>query len=317
MDIIKSDQNKRPLEKTENWESNKRFRTGDGSVEVGILFPSQNIGPLIGKGGANINNIREESGALVHTSKFVQGVNERTAKIVGTVEEVSTAIKMIIDALCKDNPMINLLAEYKNCGNVIGKQGVTIKQLREKTGANIHVSKECVGHSSQKEITINGDFDAVSQAIDAVVAHLAQGNNPTRMTYVPGGVGGYHNLGPGPAFNSPVPSGRGWVLPPAARGGRPFSRQGGPQGMPQGGGAGAGPSPIRMEMTLWVPEELIGKVIGRAGNTIRTVREESSAHVFVHKGEENDDSSERKITIKGNMKSIGMACSMLESLVMG
>jgi len=317
MDIIKSDQNKRPLEKTENWESNKRFRTGDGSVEVGILFPSQNIGPVIGKGGENINNIREESGAVVHTSKFVQGVNERTAKIVGSVEEVSTAIKMIIDALCKDNPMINLLAEYKNCGNLIGKQGVTIKQLREKTGANIHVSKECVGNSSQKEITVNGDYDAVSQAIDAVVMHLAQGNNPTRMAYVPGGLGGYPNLGPGPVFSSPAPSGRGWVLPPAARGGRPFARQGGPQGMPQGGGAGAGASPIRMEMTLWVPEDLIGKVIGRAGNTIRTVREESSAHVYVHKGEDNDDSSERKITIKGNMKSIGMACSMVETLVMG
>jgi len=320
MDITKSDQqNKRPL-KDQDLESNKRFKTYDGDVEVGILFKSQSLGALIGKGGSNINNIREESGAVVHTSKFIQGTLERTAKVVGSVDQVSTAIKMIIDAVCRDNPMINLLAEYKNCGNVIGKQGVTIKQIQEETGANIHVSKECMGNSTQKEITVNGEFDAVSKAIDAIVMHLAEVNNPTRIAYVPGGFGGFPNMGA--VLSSPS---RGWVLPSAAQGGGPFhpgqpALFGGPghRGMPMGSGSrgGAGASVMRMEMTVWVPEEHIGKIIGRAGSTIKSVREESTAHVYVHKGEDNEDSSERKITIKGNRKSIDIACAMLENLVM-
>jgi len=288
-------------------ESSKKSRTGDGAVEVGILFQSQYLGPVIGKGGENINKIREESGAVVTTSKFNKDTPERTAKIVGSVEQVSTAIKMIIDIVCKDNPMITLLGEYKNCGNLIGKQGATIKQIREESGANIRVSKDCIGNSTQKEITVNGDYDAVTTAIDAVVEYLAQGNNPTRIAYVPGGIGGFPNLVSGfPNINS---AGRGWVMPPAGPGALPF--------MQNIGGGGAGSSLIRMEMTLWVPKEVIGKVIGRGGNTIRTVREQSSAHVFVHKSDEDEDSSERKITIKGNRKSINMACSMLETLVMG
>jgi len=303
MNNSKSDkQNKRPHD-DQNMDPNKRFRIGDEGLEVGILLQNQDLGSVIGKGGENISNIREESGAVVHTSKFVEGTHERTVKIVGSVEQVSTAIKMIIDEVCKDNPMITLLAEYKNCGNLIGKKGVTIKEIREKTGANIHVSKECIGNSTQKEISVKGDYDAVIEAIDAVVKHLGQGNNPTRMAYVPGGVGGITNLVAG--FPNPAIGGRGWVLPSV--------------GMPQGPGATqtGGASPIRMEMTLWVPKDLIGKVIGRAGSTIRTVREQSTAHVFVHKGEDNEESSERKITIKGSRKAIAMACTMLETLVMG
>lgn len=295
-------QNKRP-HNDQNMDPNKRFRAGNEGLEVGILLQNQDLGSVIGKGGANINKIREESGAVVHTSKFVEGTHERTVKIVGSGEQVSTAIKMIIDEVCKDYPMITLLAEYKNCGNLIGKKGIRIKEIREKTGANIHVSKECIGNSTQKEISVKGDYDAVIEAIDAVVKHLGEGNNPTRMAYVPGGVGGITNLAAG--FSNPATGGRGWVLPSV---GRPL-------------GAGAtqreGVSPIRMEMTLWVPKEVIGKIIGRAGATIRTVREQSTAHVFVHKDEENEESAERKITIKGSRKAIDMACTMLEALVIG
>jgi len=282
-------QNKRPQD-DQNMDPNKRFRIGNEGLEVGILLQNQDLGSVIGKGGETIPNIREESGAVVHTSKFVEGTDERTVKILGSAAQVNTAIKMIIDEVCKDNPMITLLAEYKNCGNLIGKKGVTIKEIREKTGAYIHVSKECIGNSSQKEIRVNGDYDAVIEAIVAVVKHLDQGNNPTRMAYVPVGVGGITN---------PV------GFPTLATGGN--------------GGA----SPIRMEMTLWVPKEIIGKVIGRGGSTIRTVREQSAAHVFVHKddeneeSEENEESSERKITIKGSRKAIATAYSMIETLVMG
>jgi len=328
MVLIKSyQQNKRQLVNKQKMESNKRARRNDNDVELGMLFQNQNIGPMIGKGGENINSIREESGAVVTTSKFVQGAHERTAKIIGSVEQVSTAIKLVIDKVCKDHPMITLLAEHSNCGFLIGKKGVTIKEIREETGANIHVKKECIGNSTQKEISINGDKAAVSKAIDAVVMHLAQGNNPTRMAYVAGGGGGFSNLGMG--FSNTAPSRGGWVLPPTGRGGLPFQQSSfvnvlGRQSM-FGGGAGGGPSQqggagtsmVRMEMTLWVPKEVIGKVIGRAGSTIRTVREQSTAHVYVHKAEDDDDSSERKITIKGNMKSIGAACAIIESLVMG
>jgi len=328
MDMMNPEhQHKRPLEYDQGMAANKRVRTSDEAVEIGILFQNQDLGGVIGKGGENIKNIRQESGAAVHTSKFVPGITERTAKVVGTVEEVSTAIKMIIDAVSKDNPMITLLAEYANCGHLIGKQGVTIKQIRAETQANIHVSKECIGNSSQKKIRIAGDYDAVSKGIDAVVMHLAEGKNPTHVAYVPGGVGGFSNPAAAgfsniaaPGRGWPVPQNRGFPIIASERGGGRFQQShfggGGHQGLfniggrsqvfggsvrPQGmsqamggfqnqrevvnrGLVGVATSAIRMEMTLWVPKELIGKIIGRAGQTIKAVRQQSTAYVYVHKG---------------------------------
>jgi len=323
-------QQKRPLENKGSMETSKRTRTGDEALEVGMLMPHQEMGPVIGKGGENINNIRKESGAQVHTSKFMPNVAERTAKIIGSAEQVALAIKMIIDTGSKDHPTITLLAEWMNCGYLIGKQGATIKKVQDETSAEIQVSKECIGNSTQKQIKISGDNEAVSKAIDAVLVHLAEGGNPTRMAYVPGGM-----------VNSPA-AGRGWTLPPkkpfplstAARGGG-FQQQrfggggdfgaigGRPHGMPpsmagnRGTGLGEGMSLMRIEMTLWIAKDLIGKIIGRGGSNIKAIREQSTAHVYVHKDEEDTELTERRITIKGSKQAIDMAYSMIETLVAG
>jgi len=340
--MIKSEhQQKRSQNYDQGMEANKRIKISDGSVEVGMLFQHQDLGPVIGKGGENIKNIRQESGAQVHTSKFMSGVAERTAKIVGTAEQVSSAIKKIIDTGSKDHPSITLLAEYMNCGLLIGKQGVTIKQIRDETQAEIQVSKECIANSTQKQIRISGDYESVSKAIDAVVVHLAEARNPTRIAYVPGGIAGFPNAIQR-FVNVNSPAGRGWTLPPnrgfpispAVRGGGGFQKQrfdggglgaiaGRPQGMSQGMGAfskggnrgGGGASQIRIEMTLWITKDLIGKIIGRGGLTVKAIREQSTAHVYVHKDEEDAELTERRITIKGSKKSIDMAYSMIETLV--
>jgi len=323
-------QQKRPLENNGSMETSKRTRTGNEALEVGILMQHQEMGPVIGKGGENIKNIRNESGAQVHTSKFMPNVAERTAKIIGSAEQVASAVKMIIDTTgSKDFLTITLLAELMNCGFLIGKQGVTIKKVQDETSAEIQVSKECIGNSSQKQIRISGDYEAVSKAIDAVTVHLSEGGNPTRMTYVPGGI-----------VNPPA-AGRGWTLPPkrgfplsqAARGGGGFQQQrfgggggfgangGRPHGMPpgmagnRGAGLGGGTSLMRIEMTLWIAKDLIGKIIGRGGSNVKAIRDQSTAHVFVHKDEEDTELTERRITIKGSKTAIDMAYSMIEELV--
>jgi len=320
-------QQKRPLENNGSMETSKRTRTGNEALEVGILMQHQEMGPVIGKGGENINNIRKESGAQVHTSKFMPNVAERTAKIIGTAEQVASAIKMIIDTTgSKDHLTITLLAEWMNCGFLIGKQGATIKKVKDETSAEIQVSKECIGNSTQKQIRISGEYQSVSKAIDAVMVHLSEGGNPTRITYVPGGM-----------VDSPA-AGRGWTLPPkagfplsqAARGGGGFQQQrfdgfgaigGRPHGMPpgmagnRGAGLGGGMSLMRIEMTLWIAKDLIGKIIGRGGSNIRAIRDQSTAHVFVHKDEEDTELTERRITIKGSKTAIDMAYSMIEELV--
>merc|ERR1719245_1901117 len=75
------------------------------------------------------------------------------------------------------------------------------------------------------------------------------------------------------------------------------------------------PSVCRIETTMWVPKEVIGQIIGRGGASIKAVRMQSTANIFVDAGEDGDESPERKITIKGSRESIAMACMMIENLV--
>jgi len=341
-------QNKRPLEDEEFEGSNKRVRTGEESVEVVLLVKSNDMGQVIGKGGETIKRIRAESGASVYTSKFMQNVNERTAKISGSIEQVCTAIRMIIDIVSKGHPSVTILAEYRNLGALIGKQGVNIKQIREETGAKIFITKECKGNSTQKEIQINGDYECVTQAIETVVGYLADGKNPTRIPYVPGEVGGGYALSPAGGFNQLLLGGGNvltagrmpqdyarshlWQRPPEIRNDGIFltraerseseARRASSSwisGMgfeSQGLGLGlAAPSVCRIETTMYVPKEVIGQIIGRGGANIKAVRMQSSAHVYVDAGEDGDESPERKITIKGKRHNIDMACRMIENLV--
>jgi len=284
MVAVGEQQNKRPLGGDDVTESSKRVRTGNQVVEVSLLVPSNEMGRVIGKGGETIKGIQAESGATIHTSNFIQNVGVRTARVGGTTEQVCAAIKLVISAVSEERPSITLLAEHRNLGLVIGKQGQNIRQLREETGARIYIPKECIGNSTEKEIQISGDLDAVTQALETVVCQLAESTNTTRIPYVPGSVGGYPlaEISPG-IVNGTANSGA--------------------------------PSVCRIETTMWVPKAVIGQVIGRGGANIKTVRLQSTANVNIDNGEDDDDSTERKITIKGSIQAMGIACNMIENLV--
>jgi len=287
--VEEEQQNKRPLEGDDEGESSKRVRTGgDQVVEISLLVASNEMGRVIGKGGETIERIRAESGATMHTSKLIQNVGVRTARVGGTIEQVCAAIRLVISTISEDHPSITLLAEHRSLGSLIGKQGVNIRELRESTGAKIYIPKDCIGNSTQKEIQISGEWEAVVQALEKVVCHLAESTNPTRIPYVPGNVGGYRLAS---SFGAISPS------------------------MINSFANSEAHSVCRIETTMWVPKAVIGQIIGRGGANIKTVRLQSTANINVDNGEDGDDSSERKITIKGSRQAIDTACRMIENLV--
>jgi len=311
VDLKNQLQNKRQLEYEESAGSNKRTRTGEEAVEVLLLVESNAIGQVIGKGGETIKSIKAESGASLYTSKFMKDVGVRTVKVSGTIEQVCTGIRMIIDIIAKDNPAVTMLVEYRNLGALIGKQGANIKQLREESGARIFISKECIGVSTQKEVQISGDYESVTKAVETVVTYLADARTPTGIPYVPGdtqgAIGGMHKppfsslaLGGGGRFNQLLGGGGG------VNQGLGFQDQGVTGGLPPG---------CRIETTMYVPKEVIGQIIGRGGENIKAVRMRSSAQIFVDADGDGDESQERKIVIKGQLEAINMACMMIKDLV--
>merc|ERR550534_451624 len=256
---------------------------------------------IIGKGGGNINAIRRDTGAVVNIQKQIPNSFERVADISGTVEQVSQAVQLIATSVSADNPSIVLLVEARNLGPVIGKGGATISQIRNNTQANIHIGNECIGSSTQKEIRITGEYGAVHEAIKTVIAYLAEGRSPVRMPYVPqGGVG---NFGPPGQYRG-------------GPGGARFNPRGDIIRQQPGGPAGNRVTPfgLKTEMVIMVPNDIIGKIIGRGGSSINQIRSQSGATILVAPKEDGFD-GDRKITITGERQSRNMACTMIESMV--
>ena len=53
------------------------------------LVTTKEAGVIIGKGGKNVADLREQTGVKAGVSKVVQGVNERVLTVSGTVEDVA------------------------------------------------------------------------------------------------------------------------------------------------------------------------------------------------------------------------------------
>jgi len=284
---------KRPFQENQMMQATKRLRTADETLEIGLLILDKDIGRVIGKGGESVKKIRVESGANVDIPKASNSY-DRIVFVRGNVTQICNAIGLIIDIVCEENPMISILAEHRNLGALIGKQGANIKQIREETQANINIGKECLGRSTQKEIRISGDDEAVAKAVESVVTCLAEGRSAVRVPYIPSAAG---NINSNP-FNADV---SGLFLKP--------------QGMSyQNEREDITPSFFHIETTITLPKKMIGKIIGRGGCNINAVRRQSCAQIKISTGDEDADSEESKITITGPRKSIEVACSMLESL---
>eukprot|EP00607_Mallomonas_marina_P007992 CAMPEP_0182416566 /NCGR_PEP_ID=MMETSP1167-20130531/913_1 /TAXON_ID=2988 /ORGANISM="Mallomonas Sp, Strain CCMP3275" /LENGTH=325 /DNA_ID=CAMNT_0024589465 /DNA_START=35 /DNA_END=1012 /DNA_ORIENTATION=- len=76
----------------------------DGSITIKILVPAPACGLLIGKGGAHIKSLSEESGARVRLSPKSESVYtaERVMIITGVGEDCSKCISLVIGKLLED-----------------------------------------------------------------------------------------------------------------------------------------------------------------------------------------------------------------------
>lgn len=58
-------------------------------LTVRALVSTKEAGVIIGKGGQNVADLREQTGVKAGVSKVVQGVHDRVLSVTGTVEEIA------------------------------------------------------------------------------------------------------------------------------------------------------------------------------------------------------------------------------------
>ena len=61
----------------------------------------------------------------------------------------------------------------ESVGLVIGKQGATIKQLEQQSGARIQIAKECPAGSNMRPITVSGPPASVEQATSLILQKVS------------------------------------------------------------------------------------------------------------------------------------------------
>ncbi|CAO3635580.1 unnamed protein product [Cunninghamella blakesleeana] len=160
------------------------------SICLRSIVSTKDAGVIIGRGGKNVNEIREYSSARVTISDIVQGAYERILSVNGSLESVSKAYFMVAEKILaeitdennKNEKTITLqvLVPDSRVGNIIGRSGSIIKSIQENSRARVTVGEETLPMSTERAMTIIG----VPSSIQLVIIRIGEilSEHPERNT---------------------------------------------------------------------------------------------------------------------------------------
>ena len=290
---------KRPLEEDFEGPSDKRqsLEMATAVTSEQVMVPDKMVGLIIGKGGEQITRLQAETGCKIQMAADSGGLPERLCTLTGTMQAIAQA-KMMVEGIIANEgqgggrggpPMgggppggggqFEMMIPGNKVGLVIGKGGETIKLLQEQTGAKMIIIQESNQQANEKPLRISGPPDSVERAKAEVFKILNQ-NDKNGGGHMGGGRGGYG--GPG-------------------------------RGMGRGGGGGAGwPSagPGDKVECVMVASNKVGLVIGKGGETIKSINQASGAHVEIDRNAP-PEATEKNFLIKGSAEAVERAKSMV------
>jgi len=144
-----------------------------------LSLPRNIMGRVIGKAGSTINKIRDESGARIDAEdrsddqcEFrIQGNPEQVAKAKRLIEEVAGRATgpgarggAIDDLTSADGPIETVEFPIAVMGGIIGAKGIKIQEVRTKSGAKVQVERS----GEVCKVQIAGEPDQIEAAKDMV-----------------------------------------------------------------------------------------------------------------------------------------------------
>lgn len=292
---------KRPLEEDSEGPSDKRQSFGMATQVTSeqVMVPDKMVGLIIGKGGEQITRLQAETGCKIQMAADSGGMAERLCTLTGPMSAIAQAKVMIEGIIANEGAAgprpgggmpggggggmpgagghFEIMIPGHKVGLVIGKGGETIKLLQEQTGAKMIIIQESNAPTEQKPLRITGAPDQVEQAKAEVYKILNANDNKNGMGGVGGGRGGFH-------------------------GGAGRGRGGGGAGWPSAGGD-------KVEYVM-VSSSKVGLVIGKGGETIKSINQASGAHVEIDRNAPAD-AMEKNFIIKGTAESVERAKNMV------
>ncbi|GMK57837.1 hypothetical protein CspeluHIS016_0406710 [Cutaneotrichosporon spelunceum] len=279
-------------------------------ISMRALIVTQDASVIIGRAGAHVNEIREKSGARVTISESIPGNPERILNVFGALDAVSKAFGLIVRRI-NDEPFdvasvpgsravtIKFIIPNSRMGSVIGRGGSKIKEIQDASGARLNASEVMLPGSTERILSVSGVADAIHIAVYYIGTILLEYQERN-----PGPPGGAYRQQPG-GYQPPT---SGYSAPPHR--GSVSSASGAPSGAPPA-------DPGSQTQQIFIPNSLVGAIIGKAGVKINEIRAQSQCQIRVTEpgtapgpGQvANPD--ERLVTITGQPSNINIAVQML------
>ncbi|KAK4105320.1 eukaryotic type KH-domain (KH-domain type I) [Parathielavia hyrcaniae] len=262
-----------------------------------LLVPHILIGSIIGKGGARIKEIQEASGARLNASDSCLPLStERSLVVMGVADAVHIATYYVGSTL--------------------------LEQLNERFGG---------AAASAYATRSGGPAGAVPGGMQVIPYNPqpAGGNFGNRENYHRGRSDPRaHHMPPhsyAPQYGHPVAAhphaaapmpygghagagyGAGPHVPPHQAGAVGPHVPAGPHGPPLAGGAGLPGAPLTQQ--IYIPNDMVGAIIGKGGQKINEIRQISGSVIKIN--EPQDNSNERLVTITGTEDCNRMALYLL------
>merc|ERR1719220_497051 len=155
-----------------------------------MLIPSNVSGHIIGKGGETIAELRRSSCTNIMMSKaneLFPGTQDRVSLINGSKDSISDVVKLLmklmkqrLDELGEPGDVdrqLRLVVPNSTIGMIIGKGGETVEQMKQRSGANILISKKDEVKIPERVITLVGEVRSNQVALDMILEKIVDDPN--------------------------------------------------------------------------------------------------------------------------------------------
>ena len=300
-------------------------------------------GILIGRGGSIISQMRTHSGARITISPGGQTATTRTICYTGTAGAIAMAQSLVAQQLQNNNappqalgapsapvpagtakrsnnPMSTqtetLQCPMTHIGGLIGKGGSVINQLRSQSGCRITIRDQRPG-TMHRDVVVSGTRQQVTIGKALVAA---------RMQMVSQEVGGMQQQQQFQQQQQMYAYSQQMVAP----GGYPGMQQqqqqqrqqqqyGGhmaraPYGVPQHPGVGSSSTQVT------IPNDMVGKLIGRGGETINRLKQQSGCEIQIAPegaAVAGVPEGNRVVTLRGTPQALALAQQLMRAVLLG
>lgn len=299
---------------------------GGGNNFVEIMIPGSKVGLIIGKGGETIKQLQERTGAkMVVIQDGPTQEMEKPLRISGDPQKVEHA-KQLVYELIEDKgnqgqqqqggprgggggggynrnnhqdqgnsygsgDQIEVFVPKVAVGVVIGKGGDMIKKIQAETGCRLQFLQTKTEGPGDRRCILQGTKQQVDDGrrmIEDLIDSVIRRN---------GGEGG-NSRGNDNWNNS---------------GGSNYQQQ--QSHGSQGGGGGGGVQVVQHQYQFIVPASKCGIIIGRGGDTIKQINQQSGAHCEMDRKASQNQTNEKTFTIKGEQHQVDEAKRLIQDKI--